>query len=65
MGEKDGDGGGVEAVEEESGHGIVPGATAKLLISPLVGEMAGRTEGGAVPPASQPLAAAGSGVVFM
>ncbi|TGP20213.1 hypothetical protein EN827_24245 [Mesorhizobium sp. M1D.F.Ca.ET.184.01.1.1] len=29
-------------------------------ISPLVGEMSGRTEGGAVPPASQRLAAATS-----
>jgi hypothetical protein len=27
------------------------GATPKLPISPLVGEMSGRTEGGAVPPA--------------
>ncbi|TPJ83173.1 hypothetical protein FJ419_00745 [Mesorhizobium sp. B2-6-2] len=27
------------------------GAAPKLLISPLVGEMAGRPEGGAVPPA--------------
>ncbi|RUX32636.1 hypothetical protein EOA13_00585 [Mesorhizobium sp. M7A.F.Ca.US.011.01.1.1] len=27
----------------------------KLLISPLAGEMSGRTEGGAVPPTSQPV----------
>ncbi|TRC96162.1 hypothetical protein FJV77_14230 [Mesorhizobium sp. WSM4306] len=30
------------------------GEAATLLISPLVGEMSGRTEGGAVPPASPP-----------
>ncbi|TPI20097.1 hypothetical protein FJ957_25275 [Mesorhizobium sp. B2-4-6] len=28
---------------------------AELLISPLVGEMSGRTEGGAVPPTCQPI----------
>ncbi|TPN49519.1 hypothetical protein FJ976_17475 [Mesorhizobium sp. B1-1-9] len=31
----------------------------KLLIFPLAGEMSGRTEGGAVPPTSQPVTAAG------
>ncbi|AZO75916.1 MAG: propionyl-coenzyme A carboxylase alpha polypeptide [Mesorhizobium sp.] len=30
--------------------------SAKLLISPQVGEMSGRTEGGAVPPASERIA---------
>ncbi|RWL46167.1 MAG: lytic murein transglycosylase [Mesorhizobium sp.] len=34
-------------ITEVEGRGTAP----KLLISPLVGEMAGRPEGGAVPPA--------------
>ncbi|TPK92155.1 hypothetical protein FJ567_28125 [Mesorhizobium sp. B2-4-16] len=34
-------------------------------ISPLVGEMSGRTEGGAVPPASQPFAAATSRILVL
>ncbi|TPI13568.1 hypothetical protein FJW10_26310 [Mesorhizobium sp. B4-1-1] len=46
---------------EEVGRGLAhcqrcrTGGVRKLLISPLAGEMSGRTEGGAVPPASQSL----------
>ncbi|TGQ29046.1 hypothetical protein EN859_033790 [Mesorhizobium sp. M00.F.Ca.ET.216.01.1.1] len=47
MGEQDGDGGSFGAVEEEGGHDATFRATAKLPISPLVGEMPGRAEGGA------------------
>ncbi|RWM72745.1 MAG: hypothetical protein EOR81_29435 [Mesorhizobium sp.] len=37
-------------MKQQRSHRCKAGGTAKLPISPLVGEMSGRTEGGAVPP---------------
>ncbi|RUU42541.1 hypothetical protein EOC93_18385 [Mesorhizobium sp. M6A.T.Ce.TU.002.03.1.1] len=42
-------------MKQQRSHCCKAGETAKLPISPLVGEMSGRTEGGAVPPTFNPL----------